>query len=133
MTRWLESLGLHRKELRAWASYDWANSAFATTIMGALLPIYYLSVSGTTLPEADRTAYWGYTQAFALLIIALTSPFLGAAADFLGREEKISRGLRGRRRDWVVSALLRYRGQLAVRLGRVRDRQYRLRLRQRLL
>ena len=88
MTRWLESLGLHRKELRAWASYDWANSAFATTIMGALLPIYYLSVSGTTLPEADRTAYWGYTQAVALLIIALTSPFLGAAADFLGAKKK---------------------------------------------
>ncbi len=88
MTLWLERLGLHRKELRAWASYDWANSAFATTMMGALLPIYYLSVSGTNLPEADRTAYWGYTQALALLIIALTSPFLGAAADFLGAKKK---------------------------------------------
>lgn len=29
---------LYRKRIRAWAMYDWANSAFATTILAALLP-----------------------------------------------------------------------------------------------
>ena len=78
MDRTLRALGLHRKELRAWALYDWANSAFVTTIMGAVLPVYFVNVSSTTLPEELRTAYWGYTQTVALIIIAVTAPFLGA-------------------------------------------------------
>ena len=88
MAHLLRTLGLERKELRAWAMYDWANSAFVTTMMGAILPIYYVSVAGATLPEAQRTAYWGYTQTVALVLVALTSPFLGAAADFLGAKKK---------------------------------------------
>ena len=88
MDRLLETLGLHRKELRAWAMYDWANSAFVTTIMGAVLPVYFVNVSATTVPDELKTAYWGYTQTVALVIIALTSPFLGAAADYLGAKKK---------------------------------------------
>ena len=41
---WLERLGLHRPELRAWALYDWANSAMVTTIVAAVFPIYYYKV-----------------------------------------------------------------------------------------
>jgi len=39
----LDRLGLHRKELRAWAMYDWANSAMVTTIVTAvyLTRVYY--------------------------------------------------------------------------------------------
>ena len=43
--RWLEKLGLHRPELRAWAMYDWANSAMVTTIITAVFPIYYANVA----------------------------------------------------------------------------------------
>jgi MFS-type transporter involved in bile tolerance (Atg22 family) len=32
--------------------YDWANSAFATTILAAVLPIYFSQVAGSTLPSA---------------------------------------------------------------------------------
>ena len=42
---WLENLGLDRPELRAWAMYDWANSAMVTTIIAAVFPIYYVSVA----------------------------------------------------------------------------------------
>lgn len=38
----LERLGLHRPELRAWAMYDWANSAMVTTIVAAVFPIYWV-------------------------------------------------------------------------------------------
>ena len=92
LSRLLRNLGLHRKDLRAWAMYDWANSAFVTTIMGAIFPIYYVSVAASTLPEAQRTALWGYTQAVALVLIALTSPVLGAVADFLGAKKKFLLG-----------------------------------------
>jgi len=68
--------------------YDWANSAFATTVMAAILPIFYHAYAASTLEENLRTVYWGYTQTVALVIIALTSPVLGAAADYLGAKKK---------------------------------------------
>jgi UMF1 family MFS transporter len=68
--------------------YDWANSAFATTIMAAVLPIYYHEVAAADLPENVRSAYWGYTQTVAVLIVAMLSPVLGAAADYLGAKKK---------------------------------------------
>ena len=85
----LERIGLARPEHRAWASYDWANSAFATSIMGALLPIYYVTVSTAGLPAATGTVYWGYTSGLALAFVAITSPFLGAAADRMGARKKL--------------------------------------------
>ena len=87
----LGALGLHRPELRAWAMYDWANSAFATTIMAAVLPVYYNKVAAAELPEYLRTAYWGYTQTAALIVVALISPVLGAAADRLGAKKAFLR------------------------------------------
>jgi UMF1 family MFS transporter len=84
----LRSLGLHRRELRSWAMYDWANSAFATTIMAAILPIYYVQVAGATLESNVALSYWAYTAATALLIIVLISPVLGAMADYMGAKKK---------------------------------------------
>jgi UMF1 family MFS transporter len=85
---WLAALGLHRKELRAWALYDWANSAFATTVIAAVLPIFYFDVAADGLAESTRTAYWAYTDSVALLFIAVLSPILGAAADYLGAKKR---------------------------------------------
>jgi UMF1 family MFS transporter len=62
--------------------YDWANSAFATTILAAVLPIFYNDVAAVNLPDNVATSYWGYTQAIAMLIIALITPVLGAVADY---------------------------------------------------
>ncbi len=84
----LRALGLHRRELRAWALYDWANSAFATTVMAAVLPIFYADVAAAPLPEHLRTAYWGYTTAAALLLTALLAPVLGAVADQRGAKKR---------------------------------------------
>jgi UMF1 family MFS transporter len=72
---------------RAWMMYDWANSAFATTIMAALLPLYYSSVAAATLPPNIATAYWGYTNSAALLVSAILAPLLGAVADFRGSKK----------------------------------------------
>jgi UMF1 family MFS transporter len=83
-----EKLGLGSKEVRAWAMYDWANSAFATTIMAAFLPVYYADVAASGLEPSVATAYWGYTTAIALAIIAVLSPVLGAIADYMGAKKR---------------------------------------------
>ncbi len=72
----------------AWVMYDWANSAFVTTITAAVLPVYYSSVAAVGLAPNLRTAYWGYTSTIALLLVALAGPILGAMADFSGAKKK---------------------------------------------
>jgi UMF1 family MFS transporter len=79
----------YQKRIRAWSLYDWANSAFATTILAALLPAYYSSVAGATLPdEATATAYWSITLSVSLLITALLSPILGTISDVVRGKKK---------------------------------------------
>ena len=78
----------YRKAVNSWAMYDWANSAFATTIMAAVLPVYYSQVAGSTLPGNLATVYWGYTTTIALLITAFLAPILGAIADYSGLKKQ---------------------------------------------
>lgn len=71
--------------------YDWANSSFATTIMAAVMPIYYASVAAAGLEDGRATSYWGFTQTAAALVIAVLSPLLGAIADRSGGKKKFLR------------------------------------------
>ncbi|MHB0874841.1 MAG: MFS transporter [Anaerolineae bacterium] len=80
---------LYRKVINSWAMYDWANSAFATTIMAALFPPFYRSlVIGAGHGEADATAYWAYTTSIGLFLIAFLAPVLGAISDHTGGKKK---------------------------------------------
>ncbi len=79
----------YKKIINSWCMYDWADSAFATTIMAALFPPFYRSlVTSTGLANNDATAYWGYTTSIALVIIALIAPILGAIADYTGGKKR---------------------------------------------
>lgn len=73
----------YARSVRAWTLYDWANSAFATTIMGAILPNYF----ATYIATENSLTLWGLTVAIGSLIIALISPVLGAIADFKGSKK----------------------------------------------
>lgn len=79
---------LHKKRINSWVMYDWANSAFATTIMAAVLPVYYSTVASANLTPADATANWAFTTTIALVIVAILSPILGAMADFSGAKKR---------------------------------------------
>jgi MFS transporter, UMF1 family len=68
--------------------YDWANSAFATTIMAAVLPTFYASVACAGLAGNTASVYWGYTSSIALLVAAFLGPVLGAMADYLGMKKR---------------------------------------------
>lgn len=74
---------LKKRAIRAWCMYDWGNSAFATTTMGAILPNYFSLYIAT---EGSLTL-WGYTVAIGSLIAAIISPILGAIADFRGSKK----------------------------------------------
>ncbi len=78
----------HKREIRAWTMYDWANSSFATTMMAAVLPVYYATLGNAGDSPAMMTSRWGFTTAIAALIAAVISPILGAVADFRGSKKK---------------------------------------------
>lgn len=78
------SIAEYKRRIWAWTMYDWANSAFATTILAAVLPIYYSQVAGATLPSAAiATAYWSTGLSVSLFIVALMSPILGTISDVM--------------------------------------------------
>ena len=76
---------VRNREVLGWCLYDWANSAFATTIMAAVLPPYFQNVAASSLPDWRATALWGFTASGATLAVALFAPLLGAVADLAGR------------------------------------------------
>jgi len=115
----------YKRRIRAWTLYDWANSAFATTILAAVLPIYYSQVAGATLPSrAAATALWSLGLSVSLFVIAILSPILGTISD-------IKRGKKGfltvfagigvvgtglmvliQTGDWVLASILFVLGRL---------------------
>jgi len=79
----------YRRRANAWAMYDWANSAFFTTILAAVLPTYYSAVAGSTLASsAIATRNWSLSLSLALFISALISPVLGTLSD-IARNKKV--------------------------------------------
>ena len=85
----LDRLGLDRPELRAWAMYDWANSAFMTTIIAAVFPVYFASVAAKGLDPNDATFKFSLATTIALTIVAITAPPLGAFADFAAMKKRL--------------------------------------------
>jgi MFS transporter, UMF1 family len=85
----LERLGLGRPELRAWAMYDWANSAFQTTIIAAVFPIYFHNVVAADLGDSLSTSRFAWATTLAIVIVALVAPLLGAIADFAAMKKKM--------------------------------------------
>jgi UMF1 family MFS transporter len=88
MTTIVASEKLHRRIINAWCMYDWANSAFATTIMAAMLPPYFSGVAAANLTKAQASSIWGYASSLAMLLIALSGPVLGAIADYTGSRKR---------------------------------------------
>ncbi|MFQ5685125.1 MAG: MFS transporter [Candidatus Scalindua sp.] len=89
---------LKEKNIFAWYMYDWANSAFATTIIAALLPIYFATVivpadgwvfrfQGIELPT-NATTIWAFLSGATALLVFLTAPILGAVADISQSKKK---------------------------------------------
>lgn len=69
---------MNRKAI-AWATFDWANSAFPTVVSTFVIAAYF--AQGVAPDPATGQAQWGWMQTIAALCIAVLSPLLGAIAD----------------------------------------------------
>ena len=85
----LTRLGLHRPELRAWAMYDFANSAFQSTVITAVFPRFFSDYAAAGLAPADATARFAWATTIAVTVTALIGPLLGAIADVRGLKKRL--------------------------------------------
>ncbi len=69
------------KSVWGWAMYDWANSAFATTVMAGFFPIFFKQYWTIGTDVNQSTAMLGFGNSIASLLVALMAPVLGAIAD----------------------------------------------------
>lgn len=86
----------NKKVIRAWAMYDWANSAYNLVITSTIFPAYYTAIT-TTQEHGDQVSFFGihfvntalsnYALAVAYLIIVLISPVLSSIADHRGNKK----------------------------------------------
>ncbi|CAL1240517.1 MFS transporter [Candidatus Methylocalor cossyra] len=74
------SVPWRRREL-AWALYDVANSAYATTVMVAFFPVFLKQYWAADIPVTDSTFWLGITNSAAALVALVLSPVLGSLAD----------------------------------------------------
>jgi len=69
----------------AWYLYDFGNSAYAAVV---LLAVYSAYFQGQIVGGAEGSRLWGMAIAIAMLTVAVTSPILGAIADFSGFKKR---------------------------------------------
>ena len=89
-----EAIVNNRKEIFGWAMYDWANSAFSTTVGTVFLGPYVASLARTAAEAAGRTtvsflgipvapdSFLPYCISFSVGMQVLFLPILGAIADY---------------------------------------------------
>ena len=106
--------------------YDWANSAFQSTVITAVFPPFFSSVAAANLPPAVATARFAWATTIAVTITAIMGPILGAVADYRAIKKPmlglfvgigvVTTMLMGTiaRGDWVYAALLFMISNIAI-------------------
>jgi len=82
-----ETLVRHTRAQWSWALYDWANSAFATTVMAGFFPVFFKSYWAGGMSATESTVRLGTANALASLLVVLLAPVLGVIADRSGRRK----------------------------------------------
>lgn len=85
-----------RKTIRAWAMYDWSNSAYSLVIASAIFPAYYNSITTTDFGskitvfglQIENTAAYSINLGLAFGIIALISPLLSSISDYYSIQKR---------------------------------------------
>jgi UMF1 family MFS transporter len=80
---------LLRRPVVAWALYDWANSAFATTVMAGFFPVFFKQYWSVGVDAAVSTFRLGLANGAASFLVALLAPLLGAVADRSGARVRL--------------------------------------------
>ena len=69
------------KTVKSWIAYDAGNSAFATTVVAAFFPIFYLQYWASSMTELEASVYYSWALVISNVSILLSGPVIGAITD----------------------------------------------------
>lgn len=78
-----------RRTVLSWAFYDWANSAFATTVLAGFFPLFFKQYWSVGQSATTSTFHLGLANSASSLVILLAAPLLGAIADRGGARKRL--------------------------------------------
>ena len=78
----------NKRAVWSWALYDWANSAYATTVMAGFFPIFFKEYWADPNNPNQSTFYLGMANSIYAIIVAAIAPFIGAIADQGSKKKK---------------------------------------------
>ena len=78
----------NKRAVISWAFYDWANSAFATTVMAGFFPIFFKNYWSAGADVTESSLRLGMANSIASLVLVALAPVLGAIADQGGAKKK---------------------------------------------
>lgn len=91
------------KEIWGWALYDWANSAFAVSVLAVVFQLYFVNalatsgldasgalirqvtILGATIPSGTL---WSWSLSLSMIIVVAMTPIIGAVADYAGWKKR---------------------------------------------
>jgi MFS transporter, UMF1 family len=80
-----------KKTIKAWAIFDWANSAYSLVISTAIFPVYFIAYTPDMISigpySFSNSALYSFAVSFSYIIVACLSPLLSGIADFSGRRK----------------------------------------------
>lgn len=82
------ALPVTRRELFAWAMYDFANSGYTTVVLTTVFNAYFVAVIAAPLPQGTATLLWTLGVAAANALVLLSAPLVGAVADHLALKKR---------------------------------------------
>jgi UMF1 family MFS transporter len=122
----LDRLGLQRRELRAWAYYDIANSAWMTTVLQMFNVVFFVPYAAHGLSADAARSRFAFGTSMAIVAVGLLGPWLGALADLKGRKKAYLGGFLAlgaaltaglylvREGQWLLALVLFAAGNVAV-------------------
>jgi UMF1 family MFS transporter len=79
---------MSRKQIVSWCLFDFANSSYSAVIAAVVFQVYYINVIvGNTEGRGDL--WWGRAISLSMLVVSLSSPFLGGIADYAGLRKRL--------------------------------------------
>ena len=79
---------MNKKQLISWCLFDFANSSYSAVIAAVVFQVYYINVVvGNESGSGDL--WWGRAISLSMLVVSLSSPFLGGIADYAGRTKSL--------------------------------------------
>ena len=80
-----------KKALKSWYFYDWANQAYALTVMTVIAPALMAALYNTATGTQSGDSFYAWVLTFSMLFVVVTAPALGVIADKMPIKKKVAK------------------------------------------